>query len=33
MGRGMKESWSEGNENERRKRRESCNGDEGLGDL
>ena len=32
MGRGMKENWSKGNENEM-KRRESCDDDEGIEDL
>ena len=31
MGRGMKESWSKGHENEM-KRRESCDDDEEIGD-
>ena len=33
MGRGMKENWRKGNENEMKKRRESCDDDEGIGDL
>ena len=32
MGRGMKENWRKGHENEM-KRRESCDDDEGFGDL